>query len=283
MNSFDMLRAAKAVSGQAAPPEALELAKKAWTHEDRLAWKVQDENHRTGNLIGYNCEKCKNRGHHAVAKDGFMVLVQCECMSIRETIGRIKRSGFGDALETKTFDTYEVNHEWQAKAVEMCKKYCTDKSLSWLFFGGQNGSGKTHLCTAICGTLIDGGHDVMYASWTELFKKLDALKYKHDEYADMIGKVCNAEVLYLDDFLKSKTEAERIQMLSTAFDIINKRVEMERKTIISSEMFIDEISALDEAIAGRIRRAAWNYRIQIQRDDSRNYRKSGGAQYDPIL
>ena len=165
----------------------------------------------------------------------------------------------------------------------MCKRYCDDKSLSWLFFGGQNGSGKTHLCTAICGNLIDGGHDVMYVSWTELFKKLEALKYKHDEYTEMIGKVCNAEVLYLDDFLKAKTEAERVQMLSTAFDIINKRVEMERKTIISSELFIDEISALDEAIAGRIRRAAWNYRIQIQRDDSRNFRKSGGAQYDPIL
>lgn len=283
MNSFDMLRAAEAVSGQSAPPEALEIAKKRWTAEEWLARQVETENQMAGTLTGYNCDLCKNRGYHASAKDGFMVQVQCDCMSIRETLARIDRSGFGEALERKTFDTYEVNHDWQAKAVEMCKKYCDDKSLSWLFFGGQNGSGKTHLCTAICGNLIDGGHDVMYVSWTELFKKLEALKYKHDEYAEMIGKVCNAEVLYLDDFLKAKTEAERIQMLSTAFDIINKRVEMERKTIISSEMFIDEISALDEAIAGRIRRAAWYYRIQIQRDDSRNYRKNGGAQYDPIL
>ena len=58
-----------------------------------------------------------------------------------------------------------------------------------------------------------------------------------------------------------------------AFRLINYRYNNDLVTIISSELLISELRAIDEAIAGRMKQKATNrFMVQIGRNEERNYR-----------
>ena len=60
----------------------------------------------TGDLKGYDCEICKNKGVVYVVKGGCMVAQECKCIPVRQTLVRMRKSGLEDALGQNTFDTY---------------------------------------------------------------------------------------------------------------------------------------------------------------------------------
>ena len=84
-------------------------------------------------------------------------------------------------------------------------------------------------------------------------------------------KLCRAQVLYLDDFLKIGTLEKNREI---AFEILNERYLRGKATILSSETGIAALYRLDEAIAGRIAERCENgkYCVEIQRGSGRNYR-----------
>jgi chromosomal replication initiation ATPase DnaA len=49
------------------------------------------------------------------------------------------------------FDKFIVTEQWQADAKQAAIDYSNNPDVNWFFAGGQNGSGKTHICTAIAG------------------------------------------------------------------------------------------------------------------------------------
>lgn len=228
--------------------------------------KCDIENKMRGGLHGYDCEKCLNRGYSSyVDTENNIVLRECKCMSIRRNLGRIRRSGLADVLNEKTFDKFIANTEWQKKAKFLAQKYA-DNPEGWLIAFGQSGSGKTHLCTAVCNVLLNKGLEVKYFMWREIVQKINALKFKDTEYERYLNEISEAEVLYIDDFLKSLNPE-----LDIAFQIINTRYIRNKLTIISSEMLIEDIKALDTAIAGRINEKA-TVKILIKEELDRNYR-----------
>jgi DNA replication protein DnaC len=102
-----------------------------------------------------------------------------------------------------------------------------------------------------------------------------------NSYFELQNIIDNTDVIYIDDFLKpiaekiikkktlSFADEDEIQKI---YPIINARNIRDKKTIISSELYIDEIRNLDEATAGRIKEKAGKYIVHIKRDPSRNYR-----------
>jgi DNA replication protein DnaC len=76
----------------------------------------------------------------------------------------------------------------------------------------------------------------------------------------------SADLLYIDDFLKNATDSD----YNIAFEIIQARVDRQKATIITSELYLHEIK--DEAIGSRIRQMCGVNILQIKRDIELNYR-----------
>ena len=207
----------------------------------------------TSNIpVEYSCPKCHDTGQLVtVAPDGFTLSVtDCECERLRRNRLRVEQSGLSETLDRYTFDTYQTPDDKTAAIKSAALRYAAQKHTpSWFVITGTPGSGKTHICTAIVGKLIDSGFDCRYMLWRDEVRELKALANDYGEYRSRMQRYKRAEVLYIDDFLKgSVTEAD----LNIAFELINTRYNLSLRTIISGERDIRELMELDEAVGSRI-------------------------------
>ena len=148
-----------------------------------------------------------------------------------------------------TFDGYIADTAHRRKVKAAAKAFC-DTDSGWFYISGKSGSGKTHICTAICSRLMEQGKAVRYMLWRDASAELKGLLTDAEEYQDRIRKLKTVPVLYIDDFLKGgHSEAD----MRLAFEILNSRYNDSRlRTVISSELSLFEILNLDEAVGGRI-------------------------------
>lgn len=234
-------------------------------------------NDSVGDLKGYDCPKCKNRGVFAQAReDGSLNMIRCSCNTMRTYLRRLEVSGLRDALDRYTFDTYETLEPWQKTLKETVERYAKNPR-GWLLIGGQSGCGKTHLCTAVCTELIKEGKDVVYMPWREEVEKMKDFRISGDAKAKLKGFFMNAPILYIDDLFKCGRAADGSYNPSgfdvgVAYDIINYRWAKQLPTIISTERSTDELVAIDEATGSRIAELAGDYRLYITKKPGRNYR-----------
>lgn len=123
--------------------------------------RVERLNAEPGNLTGYDCPHCMNRGGIWKVVNNKLVLEDCSCIAIRQSIQLAKSSGIEKMLDEYTFDNFRTEEEWQKNMFEKAKAYAADPH-GWFFVGGQTGSGKTHICTAIAGELLKKRIPVRY-------------------------------------------------------------------------------------------------------------------------
>ena len=209
---------------------------------------------------GHNCSICKNKGYIARLDGDCEVHTPCKCLKTRATLKRARASGLNDILEDYTFDKYIATDLWQKNIKECAMQFCKDEDAHWFYIGGQVGSGKTHLCTAICGYYI----------------KLKAL-VTDKTYQDEIAVYKDTDVLYIDDFFKVRQgENPSSADVNLAFEIINHRLLSKDKiTVISSEKLLDELINYDEATMSRISQKVGRYKISVNADRGKNYRLRG--------
>lgn len=216
--------------------------------------KADSLNQRPGALRGYDCPECMNRGHfYRVDELGRMYLEECRCMTIRRNRARIKQSGLQDMLERCTFDAWEVREPWQEKARALVSRYAESPS-GWLLASGNPGTGKTHLCTALCGLLMNRGVDVRYMLWRDMSVQAKALVNDEAEYQRLVKPLKNVRCLYIDDLFKTgKGQPPTTGDVNLAFEILNSRYNDAKKlTIISTEKSVEELMEIDEAVGSRI-------------------------------
>lgn len=224
----------------------------------RLEWY----NSTTGNLKGYNCPLCKNRGDFYVIRDGYLFSQDCECMKIRNAIREANNSGFDGSMKVNTFDTYKAESNWQEDVLKKAKAFVVNGK--WFAILGESGSGKTHICTAITRDLFMQGKSVKYMQWVEDSGRLKARVNEPQEYDALLDVFKNAEVLFIDDLFKIEPTIADVRL---AYELINYRYVKKLTTIISSEKQLDELMEIDSAIAGRINEMAGNYLIKIKGKD----------------
>jgi DNA replication protein DnaC len=202
----------------------------------------------------YTCKKCKNKGYIMIAhEDGSTSIAECTCMAARKSLEILKKSGLENMVKKYKFSSYITNEEWQRKALEIARDYANNPDGRWLIASGEPGSGKTHLCTAVCRELMLKGVPVRYALWVDISKRLKACITDEPEYFRRINRLKTVKVLYLDDFLKTKNKAEPTAGdVNLAFEIINSRYNNNLATIISTEWFADELMEIDSALGSRI-------------------------------
>lgn len=249
---------------------------KPMSREEYDKWYIDNANSKQGNLTDYDCPECRNRGYFTkLDSSGNICQADCKCMIIRRAKMRILNSGLINP-EEKTFGTFETPENWQKQLKKAAAEYVGGNSGKWLFIGGQSGGGKTHLCTAVCLELIKKGRDVHYVLWRDLLHELESLRYKYEEYSYKMSRLKDYDVLYIDDFLKSIDEGQKIQGLNYAFELINYRYSAKKLTIISAELLENEIRKLDTALHGRIVERSGEYVFNIPRNDGKNFRLKQG-------
>lgn len=248
--------------------------------EEEVKMQVLEWNNKIGNKTGYNCSKCKNRGDIAVYRNGVFNLVNCDCLDIRETIKLMEESGLGNLLKEKSFDKYECKEDWQKYIYNKAKAFINDDK-NWFFIGGNNGSGKSHICTAMVKEFLKQGLPTKYMLWVDESIELKQAITNGEDYQEAIQRLKNVQVLYIDDFLwADKDHPITSADIRLAMEILNYRYNKARTdkskrwiTIISSERSTGEIIDINEAVGSRITEMTKpDYYLYIAKDRNKNYR-----------
>lgn len=232
----------------------------------------------SGNLTGYDCQKCRNRGYtykpayNDYHKYWSTTAVECQCMEIRKEIERRQKSGLNKLTRKYTLSTYRVENEWQKNIAKGACDYVRSPK-GWFFIGGQVGCGKTHICTAIVNALISRGRVARYMVWPDEITAIKQAVTDAAAYSGLIKGIQKVDILYIDDFFKKpKGNSVTSADVDNTFKIINYRYNEELPTIISSELSISEIIDIDEALGSRIAEMAGGRDYYVAKDTKKNYR-----------
>jgi DNA replication protein DnaC len=232
-----------------------------------------------GNLTGYDCKKCLNRGNKFFVEGDYIVSRECECMKIRRSYWNIEKSGLKDLLGRYTFENFTAGEQWQKEFKADAQRFVSDHTGKWFFAGGQVGCGKTHICTAIVGEFLKQGIESRYMLWRDEVVKLKACVNDEYEYGKLIVPLKTVPVLYIDDFFKTANDDKDNKRpptsgdINVAFELLTYRYNNYKLiTIISTERSIDDLLDCDEAVGSRIYERTKDYCCYIQPGENRNYR-----------
>lgn len=242
--------------------------------------KADAYNKKKGDLTGYDCPRCLNRGHSAIPKeDGSIAFQDCDCMKIRRCVLKMEKSGLREVIRDWTFDAYKDTESWQTIVKRGAMDYA-DNVNGWLLFCGQSGSGKTHLCTAVCRQLLLAGEAVIYMPWRQDVRELKGKAKEPAIQSESLKKYQEAPILFIDDLFKVSKGPDGSCVppaadVNIAFDIVNYRYTKHLPTIISTERTPAELVDIDEAAGGRIVEMAQGHIYEIEKKPGRNYRLRG--------
>jgi len=238
------------------------------TPEEYEQLRVNTINETPGNLKGYDCPICKNRGYVAEIRYDTVYCATCECFEIRGDLLRAEKSGLSDALENYTLEKYQTPQQWQREAKQTAIDFISSPH-GWFCATGCVGSGKSHLCTAVAGTLLKSGLGVRYMLWRDAATRIKASVTRAEEYEALTRPLKTIKCLYIDDFFKGGINPADINL---AFEIINARYNDKGLiTIISSEKDLDELCGIDEAIGSRIYERSKGFYLKFTGND-KNWR-----------
>jgi DNA replication protein DnaC len=185
---------------------------------------------------------------------GMSYAVPCVCRQERLHRQRLRRSGLCGALRLITFACYE---EWnidarraKAKVMEYTGRFSqirgeVSNSVALL---GAVGAGKTMLGVAALNELMEKGVDVMYVKYRDMIAALKNSVNDREVYDAAMRDYLSVEVLFIDDLFKQMSEAD----IKYVYAVIGGRYASRAPVILTSEMTILDMIAVDEATGSRI-------------------------------
>ena len=242
----------------------------SWIEQERR--NVEALNQEPGNLKGYDCPDCLNRGYIWQLRDsGERYTKGCRCAIQRRNIRYLRESGLESLVQRYSFDTWRIDEKWQETVLKMARDFA-ENPAGWFFLAGHPGTGKTHLCTAICGELMKRGFQTRYLLWRDFSAKAKALVNDEERYGAEIKPLKTVRLLYIDDLFKTGKGAEPTAGdVNLAFELLNSRYNDDRKiTIISSELTANRLLEIDEGVGSRIFQRAREYYADLS--DKPNFR-----------
>lgn len=228
--------------------------------------KAERINSMAGSLTGYDCEACKNRGYFRRVDDlGRPYNQLCKCAKIRHSLELIRRSGMADLTERYTLERWKTPESWHRQAQQLALEYAQEPNGKWFFMAGPPGTGKSHLCTALCLELLRKGMETRYMLWRDTSVQAKACVNDAEAYKRLVDPLKQVQVLYIDDFLKTGKGIDATTGdLNLAFEILNSRYADSKKlTVLSSERNIEQILSMDEAVGSRIYERTKGYYIPL--------------------
>lgn len=201
----------------------------------------------------YKCLKCRDMTF-VIGEEG--EAIACECRALREAEYILKKSGISNEFREKTFSNF--NYSFNIQTIEAYKKASSyirsfediERSRNnSIIFMGQVGSGKTHLSLAIANELMDSSIGVIYMGYRDVVTKIKQNIMDEVYYNRVMGRYKNARVLLIDDLFKGKLSESDINIM---FELINHRYFNNLPIIVSTELRIETLLDIDEAVGSRI-------------------------------
>ena len=193
--------------------------------------------------IKYECEECGDTGTVEYS--------MCKCMKKRLVEASIESSGMSDLIKRQNFANFSLGYYDQSPEIQkrmttiynFLKNYAENfepaKSGNLALFGGT-GLGKTHLSSAVAGTVIEKGNDVYYTSAMNLFADFEEKQFGNSASHEATGDIeqyFTCDLLIIDDL---GSEMINQFTVSCLYNVINSRLNHKKPTIISSNLTQDE-------------------------------------------
>ena len=138
----------------------------------------------------------------------------------------------------QTLESFIINNENAKTKLAAQKFLAKNKDMKkGIIFVGKNGTGKTHISTAICNELIKENVPVIFGTLTELLDKYKEC-YKNYTDGELTKLYSKVDLLVIDDL---GVENMNEWMLSKLFVIVNERMKNELPIIITTNYDIDQL------------------------------------------
>ncbi len=210
----------------------------------------------------------------------------CSCVAWRRSERIIKSSEITEKFKRLGFSNFrtdgkpnEVVNMYQC-AMSYYKEFesVRDDRQNSISFLGQPGSGKTHLLMAVSNNLMLKKHiPVLYFPYVEGFNDL---KDDFDQLEKKLDRMKKVDVLFIDDLFKpakGKPRATDWQVEQT-YAVINHRYLNHKPIMVSSELNVDQLCDVDEALGTRIFEMCRYFTVVVEGDRKKlNHRLEGLA------
>lgn len=196
------------------------------------------------------CEKCSDRGFYGTKP--------CTClMELYKEEQRLELSQLLK-LGEETFDSFNLDYydnrpmkdgiiprDKMEVIYEICLQYARrfGDERENLFMTGGPGLGKTFLSTCIAKVVSESGFSVVYDTAVNVFARFEEERFSRS-HTDMdalradLDRYMNCDLLILDDL---GTEMTTSFTTSALYDLVNTRLRTGKKTIINSNLSIEDI------------------------------------------
>ena len=195
-----------------------------------------------------NCPLCNDTGYRHGAV--------CDCLQryyAREQIAELSQMLH---MGTETFDTFSFDwysdergdyprspRENAEHNFDVCQDYARQFSprSGNLLLSGAPGLGKTFLSACIARVVSESGYSVVYDTAARIFSRFENAKFRRgeeDESDEDVKRYLLCDLLILDDL---GTEMTTSFVLSAFYQLIIQRLAAGHKTVISTNLKLDEI------------------------------------------
>ncbi|NLL91972.1 MAG: ATP-binding protein [Ruminococcaceae bacterium] len=132
--------------------------------------------------------------------------------------------------------------------IEFVNKFPSSDNLLMM---GDAGLGKTHLALSIADALLKKGHNVIYCSASNIFKKVESEYFEDYKNSDTLDTLKTADLLIIDDL---GAEYVNSFIVSAIYDIVNTRLVEKKSTIYTTNITKSPIleSRYGEKVSSRL-------------------------------
>lgn len=212
--------------------------------------------------LKYTCPDCKDTGYINRTE-------KCHCFRQAGISLLYEQSRLRSRLEKENFQTFDINryssqpnpllggksnreHMYQLRSAYEKYAYEFQEGSPSLLIFGHPGVGKSFLSNCIAKVVLDRGFSVMYMTAPELFESA-VTRFNPDtdsSQQDTSDYVFECSLLIIDDL---GTENQTPFKISHLFHVINSRLLSNRSTIISTNLFPEELQNIySERISSRL-------------------------------
>ncbi len=198
------------------------------------------------------CPRCGDRGW----QDGKM------CACLQKIYARVQNEELSKLLDlgSQSFESFDFSYYSphadfgrslspranMERVYDACRDYAQEFSSrsTNLLFSGDPGLGKTFLSASIARVVSEKGFSVVYDTAMNVFSRFEAQKFNREagEFGadEDVERVLKCDLLILDDL---GTEMLTSFVKSAFYQIVNTRLMRGKKTVISTNLNLDELGA----------------------------------------
>ncbi|MCD5410332.1 MAG: ATP-binding protein [Clostridiales bacterium] len=208
----------------------------------------------------YVCTQCRDTAFLSNGK-------KCSCLKQQLINKAYSLSNLSPILEKENFYTFDLSlfsdkpYDKQEQSprqnilenLSFAESFVMDfdkSSQKNLLFFGPTGVGKTFLINCIAKALLDKGKIVLYLTAIKMFEVLEAIRFQSTKDKKTYDLLFESDLLIIDDL---GTELSNSFTNSELFNIINTRILINKKTVISTNLTPKDImDRYDDRIFSRL-------------------------------